>query len=178
MQPCLGSPWLLRHGPHGSSNVQLVPRIQCGASSGQRFILQAQISPQLQQQHCTEPRQRAAAAAGCSSRGALAAHAPRTSRHAATSSVACRASASTAPTAPLPMEQHDPDPTKARLHALYRFVMDNQRLPKVGDTSVLHAAGSTANLAYLCVQQQLLLQEHRAACLCKAAPIFLSCLGL
>jgi hypothetical protein len=46
------------------------------------------------------------------------------------------------------MEQHDPDPTKARLHALYRFVMDNERLPKVKDTYTLHhAVDITANMA-------------------------------
>jgi hypothetical protein len=41
------------------------------------------------------------------------------------------------------MEQQDPDPTKARLHALYRFVMDNGRLPKVQHHSAICAISCT-----------------------------------
>lgn len=158
MQPCVGSPWLARHCPHGSSNVQLVPRIHCGASSERSLTAVIQCSCSLQQQHRTLPGQRAAtAAAGCSSSAGLAAPALHTSRYASTSSIACRSATGTAtaaaaaPTAPLPMEQHDPDPTKARLHALYRFVMDNGRLPKVAADSILHLKPTYTILIAACM---------------------------
>uniref|UniRef100_A0A383VYY7 Helicase-associated domain-containing protein n=1 Tax=Tetradesmus obliquus TaxID=3088 RepID=A0A383VYY7_TETOB len=61
------------------------------------------------------------------------------------------------------MEQHDPDPTKARLHALYRFVMDNGRLPKVHEQQEGVAVGFWAEQCRQQHQQQQLDHDLAAA---------------
>ncbi|KAF6258176.1 hypothetical protein COO60DRAFT_1639326 [Scenedesmus sp. NREL 46B-D3] len=65
--------------------------------------------------------------------------------------------------APLPMEQHDPDPTTARLHALYRFVMDNGRPPKIHEQQEGVAVGFWAEQCRQQHQQQQLDGDLAAA---------------
>lgn len=71
----------------------------------------------------------------------------------------CTAAAPTA--APLPIE--DPDPTTARLHALYRFVMDNGRVPKIHEQQEGVAVGHWAEQCKQQHQEQQLDRDLAAA---------------